>query len=306
MLDRPVIQAHGLTKRYGSLVAVDGIDFVVQRGECFGFLGPNGAGKTSTVRMIHAVSPPSGGSLSVLGRDVVTQGPEIRQRLGVAHQEDNLDPDFSVERNLLIFARYFGIPAAEARGRTDELLRFMDLHERRESQVEELSGGLKRRLMLARALVNGPQVLILDEPTTGLDPQSRHQMWRRVRRLRNEGVTVVLTTHYMEEAARLCDRLVIMDRGKILVEGAPQDLVHEHVGREVVEVSGAGPGLLELIAEQGWNGEEAEDRVLIYAEDGDLVRNAILERFQPHECALRMANLEDVFLRLTGHELRNE
>ena len=302
----PVIQAHGLTKRYGSLVAVDGIDFVVQRGECFGFLGPNGAGKTSTIRMIHAVSPPSEGSMSVLGRDVVRQGPDVRQRLGVAHQEDNLDPDFTVERNLLVFARYFGIPATDARERATELLKFMDLSDRADSQVEELSGGLKRRLMLARALVNGPEVLILDEPTTGLDPQSRHQMWRRVRRLRNEGVTVVLTTHYMEEAARLCDRLVIMDRGKILVEGAPQDLVHEHVGREVVEVSGVLDGLMDFLSDRGWSGERADDRVLIYTEEGETVRSAVIEQCHPHDCILRMANLEDVFLRLTGHELRNE
>jgi lipooligosaccharide transport system ATP-binding protein len=303
--DANVIEAAGLGKRYGELVAVDGIDLAVRRGECFGVLGPNGAGKTTTVRMIHAVSPPTAGRLTVLGLDVVARGPEVRALIGVCHQEDNLDTDFSVAQNLSVFARYFGIPRAEARRRSAELLGFMGLSEKARASVEELSGGMKRRLMLARALINGPRLLILDEPTTGLDPQARHQVWRRVRLLREEGVTILLTTHYMEEAARLCDRLVIMDAGRILVEGSPADLVARHVGREVVEVGGAEDGIRDFAAERGWDAEPAGDRLLIYTADGDDVRRQVADRFHPADCTLRMANLEDVFLRLTGHELRD-
>jgi len=304
MSSAPVIEARGLRKLYGTLTAVDGIDLTVHRGECFGLLGPNGAGKTTTVRMLHAVSPPSAGSLRVLGLDVASQGAEVRALMGVCHQEDNLDPDFTVERNLIVFARYFGLPRAEARRRASELLDFMGLADKAASQVEALSGGMKRRLMLARALINAPRVLVLDEPTTGLDPQARHQMWRRLRLLREQGVTIVLTTHYMEEAARLCDRLVIMERGRILVEGSPAELVSRHVGREVVEVA-ATEGVAALAAEHGWDAEAAGDRLLIYGTKGEEVYRLVMERLQPPDCTLRMANLEDLFLRLTGHDLRD-
>ncbi len=300
---QPIIEAQALTKRYGDLVAVDGIDFEVHKGECFGVLGPNGAGKTTTVRMVQAVSPLTSGSLRVLGHDTTRHGPRIRARSGACHQENNLDPDFSVLDNLLVYARYFDITGSVARKRADELLHFMGLSERADSRIEELSGGMKRRLMLARALVNNPDLLILDEPTTGLDPQARHQVWRRVRRLRDEGVTILLTTHYMDEAARLCDRLIIIEHGKIVARGSPAELVERHVGRSVVEVVG-GQGLETLVDENDWDAEHAGDRLLIYGTDGEAVYREVMEVAHPDECTLRMANLEDVFLRLTGHELR--
>jgi len=298
----PIIEAQALTKRYGTFTAVDGIDFVVHPGECFGVLGPNGAGKTTTVRMIQAVSPLTAGSLQVLGFDVTRDGPAVRAGSGACHQDNNLDPDFSVLENLVTYARYFDIPARDARARAAELLDFMGLADRADWRIEQLSGGMKRRLMLARALVNNPQLLILDEPTTGLDPQARHQVWRRIRRLRDEGVTILLTTHYMEEAARLCDRLVIVEHGKILVEGSPAELVARHIGRTVVEVVG-GEGLEQLIDDFGWDAEPAGDRMLIYGAAGEKIYHEVMEAARPEECTLRMANLEDVFLRLTGHEL---
>ncbi len=303
MSSQAVIEARGLTKYYGDLVAVNGIDFTVQKGECFGVLGPNGAGKTTTVRMVQAVSPLSSGRLRVLGFDVTRDGPAVRAASGVCHQDNNLDPDFSVEQNLTTYARYFGITGRVARERAAELLKFMGLSERADSRIEQLSGGMKRRLMLARALVNNPELLILDEPSTGLDPQSRHQVWRRVRRLQDEGVTILLTTHYMDEAARLCNRLVIMDRGKILVEGSPAELIARHVGRSVVEVVG-GKSVDLLAAETRWQSEVAGDRMLIYTEDGEAVYHQVMTEARPAECTLRPANLEDVFLKLTGHELR--
>ncbi len=299
----PIIEAQALTKRYGDLVAVDGIDFEVHKGECFGVLGPNGAGKTTTVRMVQAVSPLTSGSLRVLGHDITHHGPQVRARSGACHQENNLDPDFSVRENLVVYARYFNITGPVATKRADELLRFMGLSERADSRIEELSGGMKRRLMLARALVNNPELLSLDEPTTGLDPQARHQVWRRVRRLRDEGVTILLTTHYMDEAARLCDRLIIIEHGKIVTEGSPADLVQRHVGRSVVEVVG-GQGLDALVDDNDWDAEHAGDRLLIYGADGEWVYREVMKVAKPDECTLRMANLEDVFLRLTGHELR--
>jgi len=299
----PIIQAQALTKQYGTFTAVAGIDFQVQPGECFGILGPNGAGKTTTVRMVQSVSPLTSGSLQVLGHDAARHGPRIRARSGACHQDNNLDPDFSVLENLIVYARYFDIAGPVATKRAHELLRFMGLTERADSRIEELSGGMKRRLMLARALVNNPDLLILDEPTTGLDPQARHQVWRRVRRLRDEGVTILLTTHYMDEAARLCDRLIIVEHGKIVAQGSPADLVERHVGRSVVEVVG-GVGLETLVDESGWDAEHAADRLLIYGTDGESVYREVMEVARPDECTLRMANLEDVFLRLTGHELR--
>ena len=299
-----VIEARGLVKRYGSLAAVDGIDFTIQAGECFGFLGPNGAGKTSTVKMIHCFMPIGGGELRVFGLDVKTHPREIKTRVGVCQQEDNLDPDFSVLRNLLVFARYFGIPAAEAMTRARELLLFMGIWERRDDGIRQLSGGLKRRLVIARALMNRPDLLILDEPTTGLDPQSRHLVWDRIRALRRQGKTVLLTTHYMDEAQTLCDRLVIMDHGRILVEGPPADLVRSRVGREVVEVWGYPPALLDQARQAGWSLEKDGDRLFIYTEDGDAVFAAISGRHAVERATVRTAGLEDLFLRLTGRELR--
>ena len=300
----PVIEAHGLTKRYGSLTAVDAVDFTIDAGECYGFLGPNGAGKTSTVKMIHCSSPITAGDLRVFDLDVREQPRSIKQRIGVCQQEDTLDPDFSVRKNLTVFGRYFGIPARQAGERSRELLEFMGLWERRDARIRELSGGLKRRLAIARALVNEPDLLILDEPTTGLDPQSRHQVWDRVRTLRRQGKTILLTTHYMDEAQMLCDRLVIMDHGRILVEGPPADLVRTRVGREVVEVWGFPPALVAHVREQGWSFEADTHRLWIYTDSGEDVFEAIARRFPSEGCTVRMAGLEDLFLKLTGRELR--
>ena len=299
-----VIEASGLTKRYGDLVAVDGIDFAIRPGECYGFLGPNGAGKTTTVKMIHCFAPVTSGNLKVFGMDVGENPREIKARIGVCQQEDNLDPDFSVHRNLLVFARYFGIPAPEAAARAKDLLEFMGLWERRDDKIRDLSGGLKRRLVIARALINDPDLLILDEPTTGLDPQSRHQVWDRVRTLRRQGKTILLTTHYMDEAQTLCDRLVIMDHGKILVEGSPVDLVRSRVGREVVEVWGYPRELVELAKSRGWSHEIDTDRLFIYTDSGEPVLAAIAGKYTVERCTVRMAGLEDLFLKLTGRELR--
>ncbi|HOU94165.1 MAG TPA: ABC transporter ATP-binding protein, partial [Polyangiaceae bacterium] len=234
--DGPVVEARGLVKRYGDLVAVAGIDLSVRRGECFGLLGANGAGKTTTLRMIQAVSPPSGGNLRVLGLDPVRDGKRVRARLGVCAQDDNLDPDLTVLENLLVYGSYFPQPRAVTRARAQELLTFMALEEKRDRRLRELSGGMKRRLMIARALMNDPEVFVLDEPTTGLDPAARHLIWQKIRELAGRGVTMLLTTHYMDEAERLCDRLVIMDRGRVLAEDAPRALIERHVGHEVVEL----------------------------------------------------------------------
>ena len=299
-----VIEARGLVKRYGDLVAVDGIEFAIRAGECYGMLGPNGAGKTSTVKMIHCAVPVTSGSLRVFGMDVRERPREIKTRVGVCQQEDNLDPDFSVFKNLTVFARYFGIPARDAAGRARELLEFMGLWERCDDPIRDLSGGLKRRLVIARALINRPDLLILDEPTTGLDPQSRHQVWDRVRLLRRQGKTILLTTHYMDEAQALCDRLVIMDHGKILVEGPPVDLVRSRVGREVVEVWGYPPALLDHARSSGWTFETDTDRLFVYTDAGEQVFAAIAGRYPTERCTVRPAGLEDLFLRLTGRELR--
>jgi lipooligosaccharide transport system ATP-binding protein len=299
-----VIEARGLVKRYGDLVAVDGVEFAIRAGECYGMLGPNGAGKTSTVKMIHCSIPVTAGSLRVFGMDVRERPREIKTRIGVCQQDDNLDPDFSVFKNLTVFARYFGIPLREGAGRARELLEFMGLWERRDDGIRDLSGGLKRRLVIARALINRPDLLILDEPTTGLDPQSRHQVWDRVRLLRRQGKTILLTTHYMDEAQALCDRLVIMDHGRILVEGPPVDLVRRRVGREVVEVWGYPPALLEHARRSGWSFETDADRLFVYTDAGEQVFAAIAGRFPAERCTVRPAGLEDLFLRLTGRELR--
>jgi lipooligosaccharide transport system ATP-binding protein len=304
MADAPLIEAHDLTKRYGEFVAVDGIDFSVERGETFGFLGPNGAGKSSTMRMIGAVSPPSGGTLRVLGGDPERDGPGIRSRLGVVPQDDNLDLELDVGENLHVYGRFFGLPRDEIRRRTDELLEFVHLADRRESRVDSLSGGMKRRLTIARALINEPELMLLDEPTTGLDPQARHALWDRLYRLKQRGVTLVLTTHYMDEAEQLCDRLVVMDRAKIVAEGSPRELIDRYVEREVVELRfgdrNGGPSLDELADHV----EVLQDRVVIGTDDGDAVVDEVHARgLAPETVLVRRSTLEDVFLRLTGRSL---
>jgi lipooligosaccharide transport system ATP-binding protein len=304
MVDDPLIEARSLTKRYGEFVAVDGIDFAVRRGETFGFLGPNGAGKSSTMRMIGAVSPASGGTLRVLGRDPDREGPAIRARLGVVPQEDNLDLELDVGENLQVYGRFFGLARDEIRRRSDELLEFVQLTDRRDSRVDSLSGGMKRRLTIARALVNDPELMLLDEPTTGLDPQARHALWDRLYRLKQRGVTLVLTTHYMDEAEQLCDRLVVMDRARIVAEGSPRELIERYVEREVVELRfGTENG------ERSFDGladhvEVLQDRVVLGADDGDAVVGEVHARgLAPDTVLVRRSTLEDVFLRLTGRRL---
>ncbi len=299
-----VIEAKGLRKQYGSFTAVDGVDFSIHAGECFGFLGPNGAGKTTTVKMIHCTSPVSAGELYVFGQDVREHPREIKARVGVCSQDNDLDPDFTVRKNLTVFARYFGIPARLAEERASSLLDFMGLSDRQHSRIKDLSGGLMRRLVIARALVNEPTLLILDEPTTGLDPQSRHQVWERVRMLKRQGKTILLTTHYMDEAQILCDRLVIMDYGKILVNGPPAELVKAHVRKEVVEVWGYRPELVDHAREEGWTFETDTDRLFIYTDAAEQVFTEIASKHVCDRCTIRIAGLEDLFLSLTGRELR--
>jgi lipooligosaccharide transport system ATP-binding protein len=305
--DVPLIQARGLVKRFGDFTAVDGIDVDVQRGEAFGFLGPNGAGKSSTMRMIGAVSAPSGGTLRILGMDPLRDGPAIRARLGVCPQQDSLDPELTVRENLTTYARYFGISRRVARARATELMEFVQLAERANSKVEPLSGGMKRRLTIARALVNEPEIVLLDEPTTGLDPQARHLVWERLFRLRQQGVTLVLTTHYMDEAEQLCDRLVVMDGGKIVAEGSPRALIEEHSTREVVELrfnEDAPDDIAGKLVGLGERVEPLPDRILVYAEDGDAAAAGVHERgLMPASVLVRRSTLEDVFLHLTGRTL---
>jgi len=303
----PLISARGLGKRFGDLIAVDGIDFDVARGEAFGFLGPNGAGKTSTMRMIACVSLVTSGTLTIFGQDPATRGVEIRARLGVVPQADTLDLELTVRENLVIFARYFGIPWAEGRRRADELLEFVQLKERSKDKVEDLSGGMKRRLTVARALINEPDLLLLDEPTTGLDPQARHLVWDRLYRLKQRGVTLVLTTHYMDEAEQLCDRLVVMDKAKIVAEGTPRELIERYSTKEVLELrfpADAQPALdhsLDGIADRV---EVLAGRVLLYTSDGDAAVAAVHGRgLRPETALIRRGTLEDVFLRLTGRSL---
>ena len=305
---QPLIHARDLVKRFGDFVAVDGIDFDLQRGEAFGFLGPNGAGKTSTMRMIGCVSPVTDGTLRVLGMDPARDGSKIRGRLGVVPQQDTLDMELTVRENIIIYGRYFGLPRKELGPRADELLDFVELTERANDKVEPLSGGMKRRLTIARSLVNEPEVLLLDEPTTGLDPQARHVVWDRLYRLKRQGVTLLLTTHYMDEAEQLCDRLVVMDHGKIVAEGSPRDLIERYSTREVVELrfdDGSRPddlgywtdGLVERV-------EPLPDRVLLYTDDGDAASHGLHERgLVPESVMVRRSTLEDVFLHLTGRSL---
>ena len=303
----PVVEARGLTKRFGDFTAVDGIDVEVAPGEAFGFLGPNGAGKTSAMRMIGAVSPVTDGHLRVLGLDPDTQGAELRARLGVVPQEDALDQELTVAENLAIYGRYFDLPRAVIRERIDELLEFVQLAERRSAQVDPLSGGMTRRVVIARALINDPELVLLDEPTTGLDPQARHVLWDRLFRLKQRGITLLLTTHYMDEAEQLCDRLVVMDRGRIVAEGAPSQLIREHATREVVELRfppDHEADVATILAPTGHRIEVLPDRTLVYADDGDaLVREAHDRGLEPTAVLTRRSGLEDVFLRLTGRQL---
>ncbi len=302
-----MIRAVDLRKSFGDFEAVRGIDVDVRRGESFGFLGPNGAGKSSTMRMIAAVSPVTSGELRILGMDPAVDGSLIRGRIGVCPQEDTLDTELNVRDNLYIYGRYFGIPRAEVRRRCDELLEFVQLTERAKAKVESLSGGMKRRLTIARSLINRPDVLLLDEPTTGLDPQARHVVWDRLFRLKQQGVTLVITTHYMDEAEQLCDRLVVMDKGLIVAEGSPAELIRTHATREVAELR-FGIGEHEEIAPKiGDLAERVEvlpDRILLYTHDGEQAIARVHERgLQPIATLVRRSSLEDVFLRLTGRTL---
>ncbi|MDT4919965.1 MAG: lipooligosaccharide transport system ATP-binding protein [Pseudonocardiales bacterium] len=307
----PLIDAQGLTKRFGDFTAVDAIDFQVQRGEAFGFLGPNGAGKSSTMRMIGCVSPITDGTLRILGRDPATEGPQIRARLGVVPQQDTLDLEMTVRENLYIYGRYFGLARAELLPKVDSLLEFAQLTDRARSRVEPLSGGMKRRLTIARSLINDPEILLLDEPTTGLDPQARHVLWDRLYRLKQDGVTLVLTTHYMDEAEQLCDRLVVMDRARIVAEGSPASLIAEHSTREVAELrfpagqnADAAAILAGVIGSDRERVEALPDRVLLYVADGEAAVTTAHELgLTPVSSLVRRSTLEDVFLRLTGRSL---
>jgi lipooligosaccharide transport system ATP-binding protein len=303
----PLIHASGLTKRFGAFTAVDGIDFDVARGEAFGFLGPNGAGKTSTMRMIGCVSPVTDGTLRVLGMDPAVDAARIKARLGVVPQQDSLDMELTVRENLVIYGRYFDLSRSEARRRADELLDFVQLLDRAGSRVQPLSGGMKRRLTIARSLINEPDLMLLDEPTTGLDPQARHLLWDRLYRLKQRGVTLVLTTHYMDEAEQLCDRLVVMDKARIVAEGSPRQLIERYATREVTELRFA-PGVQETLDGQ-LDGladriERLPDRVLLYSDDGEATVVAAHDRgLEPETVLVRRSTLEDVFLRLTGRTL---
>ncbi|MDP1876342.1 MAG: ABC transporter ATP-binding protein [Actinomycetota bacterium] len=305
-----MIRATGLTKAYGDFVAVAGIDFHVERGESFGILGPNGAGKSTTMRMVGATLERTSGDLTILGMDPSREGPTIRAHLGSVPQQDNLDTELTVAENLYTYGRYFGLPRSYLQPKIDELLAFAQLEDKRTAKVDALSGGMKRRLTIARGLVNDPSILLLDEPTTGLDPQARHILWDRLFRLKEAGVTLVITTHYMDEAEQLCDRLVVMDHGHVVAEGAPLDLIREHSSREVVEVRFGSDRNAEVAAQLGGVGERREilpDRILVYTGEGERDLQEIVARgFMPVTSLVRRASLEDVFLRLTGRSLADE
>jgi len=303
----PVIVATGLTKAYKETVAVDGISFEVAPGESFGLLGPNGAGKSTTMRMIGAVSARTAGELTILGMDPDAHGPDIRSQLGVVPQQDNLDNELRVRDNLLVYGRYFGLPRAHIAQRADELLEFAQLSDRTKAKVDDLSGGMKRRLTIARALINDPRILLLDEPTTGLDPQARHILWDRLFRLKEKGTTLVLTTHYMDEAEQLCDRLIVVDKGRIMAEGSPAALIREYSSREVLEVRFGSDRNAEAAAALEGIGDRLEvlpDRILVYAHNGEDALAEVTRRgLEPITSLVRRSSLEDVFLRLTGRSL---
>lgn len=300
-----LIDAQNLTKKYDGYLAVDNISFQVLRGECFGLLGPNGAGKTTTIKMIHCVLPLTSGSLTVAGMSVSEKPREIKKMIGVAPQEDNLDPDFTVMHNLRVYARYFDIPNVEVCKRAEELLKFFQLEEKRDVIIDQLSTGMKRRLILARALINDPKMLLLDEPTTGLDPQARHLIWDKIHSLKKQGVTIILTTHYMDEATELCDRLLIMDYGKIIEEGKPPDLIRRHVGEEVLEVD-YDEEVLKTLQNMFPEAriEVLSDRIQVFTTQPHGVFADFLKGFPSRSATIRNANLEDVFLKLTGRRLR--
>jgi lipooligosaccharide transport system ATP-binding protein len=302
-----VITAQNLVKKYQDFAAVDGISFSVRPGESFGLLGPNGAGKSTTMRMVGAVSTRTGGELSILGLDPDTDGPQIRSQLGVVPQQDNLDTELRVRENLLVYGRYFGLPRSYLAPKADELLQFAQLSDRAKARVEDLSGGMKRRLTIARALINEPRILLLDEPTTGLDPQARHILWDRLFRLKEQGTTLVLTTHYMDEAEQLCDRLIVVDKGRIMAEGTPASLIREYSSREVLEVrfgSERNADAAEQLAGFGDRIEVLPDRILIYSANGEAELARLTELgLEPLTSLVRRSSLEDVFLRLTGRSL---
>ena len=302
-----LISARGLTKKYGDFTAVDAIDFDVAKGESFGLLGPNGAGKSTTMRIIAATSQRTSGTISILGRDPEEHGPQIRAHLGVVPQQDNLDGELTVTENLFIYGRYFGLSRKFIKAKIEELLDFAQLHEKRDSKVEALSGGMKRRLTIARALVSEPDILMLDEPTTGLDPQARHILWDRLFRLKEIGVTLVITTHFMDEAEQLCDRLIVMDKGKIMAEGSPLELIKKYSTKEVLEVrfgSERNKEVAPTLREMCSRIEELPDRILMYVEDGEaLLEEITAKKLHPTTSLVRRSSLEDVFLRLTGRSL---
>ena len=299
-----IIEVNHLIKKFKDVRAVNNISFGVRKGEFFGLLGPNGAGKTTTIRMLYGFSPPSDGSIRVFDLDITKDWRKIKARIGICQQENTLDPDLTVEQNLLIFAGYFYIPSKKAKERCRELLQFFALSYKKDARVMELSGGMARRLILARALINDPDLLILDEPTTGLDPQSRHQVWEKLEALKSKGLTVLLTTHYMEEAAQLCDRLVIIDHGKILVNGSPAELIARHAGGQIIEVEGAEPALMDYVKANGVEHDDLGDRIMVYTSEGSAPYDSIRDNYCSEKCVYRNSTLEDVFLRLTGRELR--
>ncbi|MBU3715642.1 MAG: ATP-binding cassette domain-containing protein [Candidatus Nanopelagicaceae bacterium] len=306
-MSESLISARGLTKKFGDFTAVDGIDFDVAKGESFGLLGPNGAGKSTTMRIIAATSRRTSGTISILGRDPEEHGPQVRAHLGVVPQQDNLDTELTVTENLYIYGRYFGLSKKFVNKKVEELLAFAQLEEKKDVKVEALSGGMKRRLTIARALVSEPDILMLDEPTTGLDPQARHILWDRLFRLKEDGVTLIITTHFMDEAEQLCDRLVVMDKGKIMAEGSPAELIKKYATREVLEVrfgSDRNKEVAPILREMCERIEELPDRILLYVEDGELLLEAIAaKKLHPNTSLVRRSSLEDVFLRLTGRSL---
>ena len=304
MTETPIIDVQNLVKRYNGFTAVDGVSFSVAKGEFFGLLGPNGAGKTTTIRMLYGFAPITEGRLRVFGLDIASDWRAIKARIGVCQQDNTLDPDLSVEQNLLIFAGYFGLPVSEARQRAAELLAFFALAHKKDAKVMELSGGMARRLILARSLINQPELLILDEPTTGLDPQSRHQVWEKLEALKARGLTVLMTTHYMEEAAQLCDRLVIVDHGQILVDGSPRELITRHAGGNVIEIEGPDDTLRRFIADNNVAADDLGRKLIVYTTEDSGLNAVIRDRFCADRCTFRRSTLEDVFLRLTGRELR--